>query len=128
MNLSDLDIKRSYITFGEDSIAQALVSPGLMCAVQYDRSVGFFSSNVLLTILKMILKLLMRAILSVRQYWSTDLQISSRKRFKSLMIYPSSCSMNWLRKVLLISESPLPVPLATIMIKWVYCAIVAEMR
>ena len=51
MNVSDLDIKRSYITFGEDSIAQALVSPGLMCAVQYDRSVGFFSSNVLLTIL-----------------------------------------------------------------------------
>ena len=51
MNLSDLEIKRSYITFGEDSIAQSLVCPCLMCANQYDRSVGFFSSNVLLTIL-----------------------------------------------------------------------------
>jgi len=51
MTLSDLDIKRSYISFGEDSIAQALVCPGLMHANQYDRSVGFFSSSVLMTIL-----------------------------------------------------------------------------
>lgn len=51
MNLFDLDIKRSYITFGEDGLAQALICPGLICANQYDRSVGFFSSSVLQTIM-----------------------------------------------------------------------------
>ena len=51
MTLSDLDIKRSYISFGEDNIAEALVCPALSCATKYDRSVGFFSSGVISTIL-----------------------------------------------------------------------------
>ena len=50
MSLSDLELKRSYITFGEDGIASSLISPALTHACRYDRSVGFFSSSVLKTI------------------------------------------------------------------------------
>lgn len=51
MNFKDCEIKRSYISLGEDGIADSLIKPLLMHAVEYKRSVGFFSSSVLNTIL-----------------------------------------------------------------------------
>lgn len=51
MNFKDYNIKRSYISFGENNISDALITPLLSCASSYKRSVGFFSSSVLETIL-----------------------------------------------------------------------------
>lgn len=51
MNFKSLDIKISYISYGEDSIAPAFLVPALKKARLYQRSVGFFSSSVFLPIL-----------------------------------------------------------------------------
>lgn len=46
MNFTDLDIKLSYISCGEESIAKSFLLPALKLAKLYQRSVGFFSSSV----------------------------------------------------------------------------------
>ena len=46
MSYRDLDIKRSYISYGENSIADSLLVPALKQTKLYRRSVGFFSSSV----------------------------------------------------------------------------------
>lgn len=51
MNYKDMDIKRSYISCGEDGIADALIIPALKCTNHYYRSVGYFSSGVFDTII-----------------------------------------------------------------------------
>lgn len=51
MNYQDLNIRRSYISCGEDNIADALITPALKCTKCYRRSVGFFSSGVFMTIM-----------------------------------------------------------------------------
>lgn len=51
MNYKDMDIKRSYISCGEDGIADALIIPALKCTNHYCRSVGYFSSGVFETIM-----------------------------------------------------------------------------
>lgn len=51
MNFCNLEIRRSYVSLGEDNITDALICPALDCAKKYDRSVGFFSSSVFSTIL-----------------------------------------------------------------------------
>ena len=50
MNFRDLEIKRSYISYGNDNIADSLVKPALALTKHYRRSVGFFSSSVFETI------------------------------------------------------------------------------
>jgi len=49
--LPAMSIKHSYISYGKDNIADALIVPCLQCAKTYKRSVGFFSSNALEIIL-----------------------------------------------------------------------------
>ena len=51
MGLKDLDIKRRYISYGDDNIPKAFLVPALRCAKSYQRSVGFFSSSVFLPIM-----------------------------------------------------------------------------
>ncbi len=51
MGLRALDIKKSYISCGDDNIAQAFLVPALKQIKLYQRSVGFFSSSVLEPIL-----------------------------------------------------------------------------
>lgn len=51
MNYKELDIKRSYISMGAENIAKAFLNPALTCTKIYKRSVGFFSSSVLVPIL-----------------------------------------------------------------------------
>ncbi len=46
MNFRDLEINRSYISYGQDNIASSFLVPALKCAKKYQRSVGFFSSGV----------------------------------------------------------------------------------
>lgn len=46
MSLKDLDIKLSYISYGEESIAKSFLVPVLKQTKRYRRSVGFFSSGV----------------------------------------------------------------------------------
>lgn len=46
MSFRDLDIKLSYISCGEENIAQSFLLPALKQAKLYQRSVGFFSSSV----------------------------------------------------------------------------------
>ena len=46
MSFKDLDIKFSYISFGDENIASSFLVPALKCAKRYRRSVGFFSSSV----------------------------------------------------------------------------------
>lgn len=46
MTYKDLDIKISYISYGDDNIAASLIVPALKCTKLYRRSVGFFSSSV----------------------------------------------------------------------------------
>ena len=43
MGLKNLDIKRSYISYGDDNIPKAFLVPALRYAKSYQRSVGFFS-------------------------------------------------------------------------------------
>ena len=47
MNFKDLEIKQSYVSMGQNSIAKAFLTPALKCTKEYKRSVGFFSSSVL---------------------------------------------------------------------------------
>lgn len=47
MGFRDLDIQKSYISCGENSIAKSFLVPALKYATLYQRSVGFFSSSVL---------------------------------------------------------------------------------
>lgn len=51
MNFTDLDIKLSYISCGEENIAKSFLVPTLKQAKLYQRSVGFFSSSVLAPII-----------------------------------------------------------------------------
>ena len=51
MNFRELDIKHSYISYGDQNIISALINPALRYTKCYKRSVGFFSSSVLQTIL-----------------------------------------------------------------------------
>lgn len=51
MSYLDLDIQRSYRSCGDSNIANAFITPVLKCTKVYRRSVGYFSSNVFLTIL-----------------------------------------------------------------------------
>lgn len=51
MNYKDLDIKISYISCGSENIASSFLVPALKCTKLYQRSVGFFSSGVLDTII-----------------------------------------------------------------------------
>ena len=46
MSFKDLDIKLSYISYGESGIAKSFLVPALKKAKTYQRSVGFFSSGV----------------------------------------------------------------------------------
>ena len=46
MNFKDLEIHRSYISYGQDNIASSFLVPALKCTIKYQRSVGFFSSGV----------------------------------------------------------------------------------
>ncbi len=47
MNFRDIDIKRSYTSYGDNNIVDSFLLPLLQNAILYKRSVGFFSSNVL---------------------------------------------------------------------------------
>ena len=47
MSYKELDIKRSYISYGEENIAKSFIVPVLKHTKLYQRSVGFFSSGVL---------------------------------------------------------------------------------
>lgn len=51
MNFQDLDVKRSYISYGDQNIADSLIKPALKYTKSYQRTAGFFSSGVLETIL-----------------------------------------------------------------------------
>lgn len=51
MSFRELDIKRSYISVGDESIAKSFLVPVLKCTKRYKRSVGYFSSSVLQPIL-----------------------------------------------------------------------------
>lgn len=57
MSLKDLQLKHSYISYGEDGIAQAFINPTLKEAKVYKRSVGFFSSGALTLIVDGIMSL-----------------------------------------------------------------------
>ena len=46
MGLKDLDIKKSYISCGDENIAKSFLVPALKLTKLYQRSVGFFSSSV----------------------------------------------------------------------------------
>ena len=46
MNFREMDIKHSYISKGDNNIADSFLNPILSCAKEYKRSVGFFSSGV----------------------------------------------------------------------------------
>ena len=51
MNYKDLDIKKSYISYGDDNITSAFLNPVLEHTKRYRRSVGFFSSSVFVPIM-----------------------------------------------------------------------------
>lgn len=52
MGLRDLDIQRSYISCGNENIAKSFLVPALKQTRLYQRSVGFFSSSVLDSIME----------------------------------------------------------------------------
>ncbi len=52
MSLRDVNIKHSYISYGDEGIATALIVPALKNAKTYKRSVGFFSSGALKVIIE----------------------------------------------------------------------------
>ena len=52
MSYRDFEIKPSYISYGDDSIASAFLTPLLKITKIYKRSVGFFSSGVFIPILE----------------------------------------------------------------------------
>ena len=47
MTYQELEIKRSYVSMGQENIAKSFLTPALKCTKSYKRSVGFFSSSVL---------------------------------------------------------------------------------
>ena len=47
MTYQELEIKRSYVSVGQENIAKSFLTPALKCTKSYKRSVGFFSSSVL---------------------------------------------------------------------------------
>lgn len=57
MSFLDLDISRSYISYGDDNIASAFLNPVLSHTKLYRRSVGFFSSSVFVPIMDGIVEL-----------------------------------------------------------------------
>ncbi|MEG0978167.1 MAG: DEAD/DEAH box helicase family protein [Bacilli bacterium] len=57
MNYKELEIKRSYISYGENNIASSLVMPAMKMTKWYKRSVGYFSSSVFETILEGVISL-----------------------------------------------------------------------
>lgn len=57
MNFKELDIKHSYISKGDNNIADSFLNPVLSCTKEYKRSVGFFSSGVFNTIMPGIMRL-----------------------------------------------------------------------
>ncbi len=46
MNLKSINLKHSYISYGESNIVNSVISPSLKVSNMYKRSVGFFSSSV----------------------------------------------------------------------------------
>ena len=46
MNLKDIKLEHSYISYGESNIVNSVISPALKVSCIYKRSVGFFSSSV----------------------------------------------------------------------------------
>lgn len=57
MILKDLQLNRSYISYGEDNISKSLINPCLKVAKRYKRSAGFFSSTVISVIIDGIVSL-----------------------------------------------------------------------
>ena len=57
MGLKGLDIKKSYISYGDENIAKSFLVPALKQTKLYQRSVGFFSSSVFEPILDGIVSL-----------------------------------------------------------------------
>lgn len=51
MNYKDLELKRSYVSCGDNDIVSGFLVPALKCSKKYKRSVGFFSSSVFETII-----------------------------------------------------------------------------
>ena len=51
MTFRDLELSNSYISKGEQNISEAFLNPVLKWTKEYKRSVGFFSSSVLETLL-----------------------------------------------------------------------------
>lgn len=51
MNFTELRLRNSYISYGEENIAASFLVPALQCTKLYRRSVGFFSSEVLIPIM-----------------------------------------------------------------------------
>lgn len=46
MNFKELNIQRSYVSYGDHNIVDSFLVPALKCTRTYKRSVGFFSSGV----------------------------------------------------------------------------------
>jgi len=57
MNYRQMDICHSYISRGNNNIADSFLNPVLKCTCEYKRSVGFFSSTVFETIMEGIVAL-----------------------------------------------------------------------
>lgn len=57
MNYKDMEIANSYISQGNNNIADSFLNPVLKCTKEYKRSVGFFSSGVFDTISEGIMSL-----------------------------------------------------------------------
>lgn len=57
MNYKDLNFSHSYISKGDNNIADSFLNPALKCTKEYKRSVGFFSSGVVDTIQEGILSM-----------------------------------------------------------------------
>lgn len=51
MNYKQISIEHSYISKGDNNIADSFLNPVLMCTKEYKRSVGFFSSGVFDTVM-----------------------------------------------------------------------------
>lgn len=57
MSFRQIDLKRSYISYGDENIAKAFLIPMLRKTKLYRRSVGFFSSTVFSTVIDGIVSL-----------------------------------------------------------------------
>lgn len=57
MNFREMNIKHSYISKGDDNIADTFLNPILAYTKEYKRSVGFFSSGVFATVMPGIIRL-----------------------------------------------------------------------